>query len=277
MLQINHPYFEFKMYTYKMVRNAIKQLLVVDDDVDIRELLSSFLKDHQYNVDTAANAEETDAKLAKKLYDLIILDVMLPGEDGLSICRRIRSAVNTPIIMLTAMGDETDRIIGLEIGADDYLPKPFNPRELLARIKAVLRRFDPVAFGLVTSNPVTPNLVIKENNLSQPDLVYLFENWKLYPGKRELRSPENALISLTAGEYDLLLAFIEHPQRTLNRDQLLDITKGRSASAFDRSVDIQLSRLRRKIEVDHKSPIMIKTVRSGGYLFTPAVDKISGP
>jgi len=247
-----------------------KQLLIVDDDIDIRELLSSFLSGHQYNIDTAANAVETDAQLAKKKFDLIILDVMLPGEDGLSICKRIRSKTNIPIIMLTAMGDEVDRIIGLEIGADDYLPKPFNPRELLARIKAVLRRFAPITSGDLGLNSPNKSKVIRQANL-----VYIFENWKLYPGKRELRSPENVLISLTAGEYDLLLAFIENPQRTLNRDQLLDITKGRSASAFDRSVDIQLSRLRRKIELDPKIPVMIKTVRSGGYLFTPNVDKSS--
>ncbi|NOX43689.1 MAG: response regulator [Gammaproteobacteria bacterium] len=240
----------------------MKQLLVVDDDLDIRELLCGFLTDHQYDVDTAADAVETDAKLARKKYDLIILDLMLPGEDGLSICRRIRSEINTPIIMLTAMGDETDRIIGLEVGADDYLPKPFNPRELLARIKAVLRRIDPV---------------IKEKNILQTNLVYQFGNWKLHPGKRELRSPDNALISLTAGEFDLLMAFIIHPQRTLNRDQLLDITKGRSASAFDRSIDVQLGRLRRKIEIDPKAPVMIKTVRSGGYLFTPSVEIKSEP
>jgi len=252
-----------------MVINNNAQLLVVDDDVDIRELLSRFLQDHQFHVDTAADAIETDALLTQKQYDLIILDVMLPGEDGLSICRRIRVNSNTPVIMLTAMGDETDRIIGLEIGADDYLPKPFNPRELLARIKAVLRRVDSV-----TSNKDSQ---VRENtislSLSQPNLVYEFDNWKLFPAKRELRSPEFALISLTAGEYDLLLAFIENPQRILSRDQLLDITKGRSAAAFDRSVDIQLSRLRRKIEVDPKSPEIIKTVRSGGYLFTPHVMK----
>lgn len=240
-----------------MSSNSKKRLLVVDDDADIRELLCEFLQDHHYIVDTAADAGETDSRLAVQRYDLIVLDVMLPGEDGLSICRRIRDDKNIPIIMLTAMGEETDRIIGLELGADDYLGKPFNPRELLARIKAVLRRFGGDS---------------QQNRTSSSTQVYYFDNWKLHPGKRELRSPQDVMVSLTAGEFDLLMAFIEHPQRTLSRDQLLDFTKGRSASAFDRSVDVQLGRLRRKIESDPKSPAMIITVRSGGYLFTPDVE-----
>lgn len=229
-------------------------ILVVDDDREIRDLTARFLRKHGFRVDDAANGKEMDALLADGNFDLIVLDLMMPGEDGLSICRRLRAETAIPIIMLTALGEETDRIVGLEMGADDYLPKPFNPRELLARIKAVLRRGGDFRSPL----PVSGRQLI-------------FEGWTLDLTKRELRDPEGAMVSLTAGEFDLLVSLAERPQRVLSRDALLDLTRGREAGAFDRSVDVQLSRLRRKIEPDPKEPTLIKTVRGGGYMFTAAV------
>jgi two-component system OmpR family response regulator len=190
-------------------------------------------------------------------FDLVVLDIMLPGEDGLSLCRRLRHESKLPIIMLTALGEETDRIVGLEMGADDYLAKPFSPRELLARIKAVLRR---------TSDRTD----LPQRGAGQ---ILMFAGWQLDIGKRELRSPDDVLMPLTAGEFDLLVAFAEHPQRVLSREQLLDLSKGRDASPFDRSIDVQLSRLRRKIEADSKNPVIIKTVRNGGYIFAVDVGK----
>ena len=236
-----------------------KRILIVDDDREIRDLLAQFLVRHEYQVDTAANGNELMKKLDAGRYDIIVLDLMMPGEDGLSLCRKLRVTSNIPIIMLTAMGEDTDRIVGLEMGADDYIAKPFNPRELLARIKAVLRRFE--------SAPQAGH-IDKHQHLT-------FEGWQLDLEKRELRSSDNVLMPLTSGEYDLLVAFVEHPQRVLNRDQLLDLTRGRTGGPFDRSIDVQLSRLRRKIEPDAKTPILIKTVRSGGYIFTPKVEKQS--
>jgi len=236
------------------VEEQKRSLLIVDDDSEILQLLSAFLTKHGYQAYTAERTEFADKIMDAHKLDLLILDVMMPGEDGLAYCRRVRSHSDIPIIMLTALGEETDRIVGLEIGADDYLPKPFNPRELLARVKAVLRR----------SN---------DKGVSEPRLnnhrVVVFENWQLNTAKRELTSSANVMTSLTAGEYELLLAFIDNPQRVLNRDQLLDITRGRIAGPFDRSIDVQLSRLRKKIEPNPKEPSIIKTVRNGGYIFTP--------
>lgn len=237
------------------MNESTAHILVVDDDREIRDLTARFLRKHGFRVDDAANGKEMDAHLADGAFDLIVLDLMMPGEDGLSICRRLRAETAIPIIMLTALGEETDRIVGLEMGADDYLPKPFNPRELLARIKAVLRRGGDFRSPL----PVSGRRLI-------------FEGWTLDLTKRELRAPEGALVSLTAGEFDLLVSLAERPQRVLSRDALLDLTRGREAGAFDRSVDVQLSRLRRKIEPDPKEPTLIKTVRGGGYMFTAAVE-----
>jgi two-component system OmpR family response regulator len=229
--------------------SASAHVLIVDDDREIRDLLGRFLRKHGYRVDSAADGRAMMRLLEAGRFDLIVLDLMLPGEDGLSLCRRLRVASQIPIIMLTAIGEETDRIVGLEMGADDYLPKPFNPRELLARVKAVLRRSGGARLAQ-----------------EDADEVLVFEGWRLDRGTRELRSPDDVLVPLTAGEFDLLAAFVEHPRRVLSRDQLLDLTKGRSAAAFDRSVDVQLSRLRRKIEADPKEPTIIKTVRGGGYI-----------
>lgn len=231
-----------------------KSLLIVDDDREILQLLRAFLNKHGYDAYTAERTEYADKIMSTHKLDLLILDVMMPGEDGFAYCRRVRAQSDIPIIMLTALGEETDRIVGLEIGADDYLPKPFNPRELLARVKAVLRRSNDSYNGE------------QRNNNHR---VVAFESWQLNTAKRELKSSANVMTSLTAGEYELLLAFIDNPQRVLNRDQLLDITRGRSAGPFDRSIDVQLSRLRKKIEPNPKEPTIIKTVRNGGYIFTP--------
>jgi two-component system OmpR family response regulator len=232
-------------------------LLVVDDDREIRDLLSRFLTRHGYRVTGAKDAREARRILSDARIDLVVLDVMMPGEDGLSLCRDLRAKSTTPIVMLTAMGEDTDRIVGLEIGADDYLPKPFNPRELLARIKAVLRR----------AGALPPVELVEHGKLLR------FAGWTLDLGRRRLESPTGTPIELSTGEYELLVALAERPQRVLNRDQLLDLARGRAAIPFDRSIDVQVSRLRRKIETDPKSPEIITTVRGGGYMFTPAVER----
>jgi two-component system OmpR family response regulator len=231
-------------------------ILIVDDDREIRSLLSRFLRKHGMRVDTAADGREMFAVLDAGRFDLLVLDLMLPGEDGLSLCRKIRMAGDIPIIMLTALGEEADRIVGLEMGADDYLPKPFNPRELLARIRAVLRR---------SGEALSPGQTKARAG------VLTFNGWQLDVGQRTLSAPDGVLVDLTAGELDLLAALAEHPQRVLNRDQLLDLTRGREAGPFDRSIDVQISRLRRKIETDAKNPAIIKTVRGGGYVFAVEV------
>ncbi len=233
-------------------------LLVVDDDEDILSLLTGFFQRHGHAVSVASNGTEMFHALEGGRTDLVILDVMLRGEDGFSLCRRLRAVSSVPVIMLTAMGEHTDRVVGLEIGADDYLVKPFDPRELLARVKAVLRR---------TAEPAVP----AASTETRPMLS--FAGWRLDVARRELRSTDNTLMFLSGGEFDLLLAFAEHPQRVLTRDQLLDLARGVSHAAFDRSIDVQVSRLRRKLESDPKSPSVIRTVRNGGYIFTPSVHR----
>ncbi|WP_455205882.1 response regulator [Kaarinaea lacus] len=237
--------------------NHQPHILVVDDDTEIRELLSEFLSKHGYRVSSAADGQQMQVLLQQHDIDLVVLDLMLPGEDGLSLCRKLRTTTNIPIVMLTALGEDTDRIVGLEMGADDYLPKPFNQRELLARIKAVLRRAQSS----------------DGNQMDSQNESFIFEGWRLNSAKRELFSPEKVLVSLTAGEYELLITFLQHPQRVLNRDTLLDTAKGRAMMPFDRSIDVQISRLRKKIEPNPKQPTLIKTVRSGGYIFTANVEK----
>jgi two-component system OmpR family response regulator len=233
-----------------------KRLLVVDDDREIRDLVSRFLVQHGYKVSTAREGREMTAALAGGDVDLVILDVMLPGKSGLDLCREIRAKSDVPILMLTAMGEETDRIVGLEMGADDYLPKPFNSRELLARIRAILRRTDGV--GRVAAKA----------------RALCFSGWVLDRARRRLTAPDGVAIDLTSGEYELLTVFAEHPQRVLNRDQLLDLARGREAMPFDRSIDVQVSRVRRKIEADPRSPKLIVTVRGDGYMFTPDVEAV---
>ncbi|OGT41822.1 MAG: DNA-binding response regulator [Gammaproteobacteria bacterium RIFCSPHIGHO2_12_FULL_40_19] len=237
--------------------STLPNILIVDDDAGIRDLLSEFLKQHGFQTFVAQDGKAMRAVLERQTIELIILDIMLPGEDGLSLCRQLRSHSNIPILMLTAVGEEVDRIVGLEMGADDYLNKPFHPRELLARIKAILRRAKTPA-----AREVAPNA---------DNLIYHFAGWTLNRGLRRLLSPEQLEVSLSAGEYALLLTFLERPQQVLNRDQLLDATKNRMAAPFDRSIDIQISRLRHKIEENIKNPTIIKTVRSGGYVLAVPV------
>ena len=232
-------------------------ILIVEDDREIRDLVSRLLKQNGYRVSTATDGRNMDRILGSSRIDLVVLDIMLPGEDGLSLCRRLRSTSSLPIIMLTARGQETDRIVGLEVGADDYLPKPFNPRELLARIRAVLRR----------------TATFPKGTEERARDILRFAGWRLDLGSRRLQSPDGLRVPLTSGEFDLLVAFCQHPGRVLTRDQLLDLTHGRAAKAFDRSVDIQVSRLRQKIEADPKDPLLIQTVRTGGYIFTPEVNR----
>jgi two-component system OmpR family response regulator len=234
-----------------------ESILVVDDDGDIRALLADYLERHGYVVATARNGTEMRAALAHRPFDLVVLDVMMPGDDGLALCRELRARSALPVILLTALAEESDRVVGLEMGADDYLTKPFGARELLARIRAVLRRA-PVGRPLHSSDPAE-HLV--------------FDGWTLVPARRELLDRDGVQVSLTTGEFDLLLALARHAGRVLSRDELLDLTKGRVAGPFDRSIDVQLSRLRHKIEPDPKHPTLIRTVRGGGYLFTAVVER----
>ena len=230
---------------------ASPHILVVEDDPDISALVARYLTANQQRVSVAAGAREMDRILRDAKIDLVVLDVMLPGEDGLSICRRLRGESQLPIIMLTAKGEEIDRIVGLELGADDYVAKPFNPRELLARIRAVLRRQVP---------DVAP--------VPRGSREFRFAGWRLDIVMRRLTNPSGARVTLTGAEFDLLQAFCERPGRVLSRDQLIDLTQGRAAGPTERSVDVLVSRLRQKIERDPRDPDLIKTIRSIGYLFT---------
>jgi two-component system OmpR family response regulator len=233
-------------------------ILVVDDHREIRDLVSRALQREGFRVTTAADGHSMRKVLADSRIDLIVLDLMLPGEDGLSLCRGVRAESDIPIIMLTAKGDEVDRVIGLEMGADDYLPKPFGSRELIARIKAVLRRGRQM--------PAGPDAAGEPRR-------FRFDRWILDAGARELIREDGVTVALSTGEYDLLIALLEHPQRVLSREQLLDLARGRSATLFDRSVDTQVSRLRKKIETDPSDPKIIKTVWGGGYSLTAKVSR----
>lgn len=232
-------------------------LLIVDDDRDILTLLTGFLEKHHYQVSIAEDGDAMFSLLERETVDLIILDIMLRKEDGFSLCTRLRSLSQTPVIMLSAMADHTDRVVGLEIGADDYLTKPFDQRELLARVKAVLRRTSERLSAVET--PTRPMLH--------------FGGWQLDVARRELRSADNSLVMLSGGEFDLLLSFVEHPQRVLTRDQLMDLARGSMHAAYDRSIDVQVSRLRHKLEDDPKNPTLIRTVRNGGYIFSETVKR----
>jgi len=238
--------------------NGAPHILIVDDNREIRELVARVLTQEGFRVGMAADGRAMRKVLADSRIDLILLDLMLPGEDGLSLCRSVRAESTVPIIMLTAKGEEVDRVIGLEMGADDYLPKPFGSRELVARIRAVLRRG-----RMEDARPA---------GVPAPKR-YRFDRWLLETESRELLRDDGVTVPLSTGEYDLLLAMVERPQRVLNRDQLLDLARGRSAGAFDRSIDTQVSRLRKKLELDPVEPRIIKTIWGGGYMFTPAVTK----
>jgi len=231
-------------------------IIVVEDDREIGPLIRTLIAGEGYDVRLARSGAEMDGLLADRPGDLVLLDVMLPQEDGFSIGRRLRAAGNIPIVMLTAKGDDIDRIVGLELGADDYLAKPFNPRELLARIRAVLRRTSPAAAAAAQGN----------TRFRFDRFVFDLDARRLLEGDQE--------IELSTGDFDLLSVFIRAPHRVLSRDQLMDMTKGRSWEAFDRSIDVALSRLRRKIERDPSQPVIIKTIRNTGYLFAVTVSKI---
>ena len=234
-------------------------ILVVEDDRETRTLIAKYLRTNSCNVTTAADGREMDRMMADHRVDLVILDVMLPGEDGLSLCRKLRASSQLPIIMLTARGEDVDRILGLEMGADDYLAKPFNPRELLARINAVLRRQASALNASATPSATALN----------------FAGWHIDFRLRELRNPGGARVAMTSAEFDLLRTFCERPGRVLSRDSLLDLTQGRNAGSFERSIDVLVSRIRRKIEADPQDALLIKTVRSGGYMFTPNVEAVA--
>jgi len=233
-------------------------ILIVDDNAEIRDLLSKYMVRNGFRATTARNGQDARKILASSGIDLIVLDIMMPGEDGLSICRYVRETSETPVILLTAVTEETDRIIGLEMGADDYLTKPFNPRELLARVKAVLRR----AHSLPKTGQAKSNA--HETSIS-------FGEWILHIDRRELEDNKGTVVSLSTAEFALIKTFTDHPRMVLSRDQLLDLTQGRTANVFDRSIDNQVSRLRKKIEPDPKNPTLITTVWGGGYMLSATV------
>jgi two-component system, OmpR family, response regulator len=232
-------------------------ILVVDDDREIRDLLARFLEErHRMRVTAVRDTREARRAFVNGHYHLVVLDLMLPGEGGLDFARWLRGQSDVPIVMLTAMGEETDRIIGLELGADDYVPKPFSPRELLARIRAVLRR--------AGDSP---------DHRADTARSLRFAGWTLEPTRRRLLNPEGAEVALTGGEYDLLLALAERANRVLTRDMLLDLLRGRQAGPFDRAIDVAVSRLRRKLEDDGRNAQLIKTVRGGGYVLAATVER----
>ena len=231
-------------------------ILIVDDDAEIRSLLAEYLGQHGYKVSTARDGVEMRKALGDGGLDLIVLDLMLPGEDGLSLCRDLRARSTLPVIMLTARREEIDRIIGIEMGADDYLSKPFNPRELLARIKSVLRRSRAL--------PASPSAAKRLR----------FADWILDCTARHLVDPQGVVVPLSGVQFRLLSAFVSHPDRVLDRDRLVDLTLGREATPFDRSIDVQVSRLRQLLRDNGREPAIIKTVRNGGYVLAAAVERL---
>ncbi|MDR6512390.1 two-component system OmpR family response regulator [Novosphingobium capsulatum] len=241
-----------------MSEAAITRILLVDDEAALREVLADYLVRQGFAVVQAGNAVEARARIAGETFDLVLLDIMMPGEDGLSLCRHLAESRALPVIFITAKGESTDRIVGLEIGADDYVVKPFDPRELVARIRSVLRRSARVAVDAPEA------------------LVYEFEGWTLDPLKRRLTDREGAVVAISSAEFRLLMAFLDHPRQVLDRDRLLDMVQGREAHLFDRAVDNQISRLRRKIEEDSRNPQLIQTVWGGGYMLATEVRKVAG-
>ena len=233
-------------------------IVVVDDDDDIRSSLAKYLRKHGFRVSVAANGEELNQVLATANADLLILDIMLPGDDGLTICRRVLETRQLPIIFLTALAEDVDRILGLELGADDYVTKPFNPRELLARIKSVMRRSQ-----MLPNKPRIAKGVVK------------FDRWHFDISRKEIMGSDNVAIRLSSGENLVLVSLIEHAGSTLTRDQLLNLTKGREAQLFDRSIDNVISRLRRKLEIDPKKPLIIQTQWGNGYAFVADLESAS--
>lgn len=237
----------------------VDHILIVDDDADIRELLGQYLEKNGFKVSSAANGRQMRQVLAAGKIDMIVLDLMLPGEDGLTLCRELQVGLATPvpILMLTAKNEAADRILGIEMGADDYLTKPFASRELLARVRAILRRSRMLPHDL------------RPTETSQ---VLAFGSWVLDTGVRHLFDSNNTLVSLSVAEYRLLRVFLDHPRRVLTRDQLLNLTQGREAEIFDRSIDILVSRLRQRLRDDPREPVYIKTIRSEGYVFSMPIE-----
>lgn len=231
------------------------RVLIVDDDAEIRRLLSDYLCKNGYIASAVADGKGMWIALGQVRADIIVLDLMLPGTDGLTLCRELRVRSDVPVIMLTAKGEETDRIVGLEMGADDYLPKPFSPRELLARIKVILRRAR-----------MLPRNLVPEDVRSMH-----FATWTLDTVARNLVATDGLVVPLSGSEYRLLRVFLDHPNRVLNRDQLMDLTRGRESEPFDRSIDVQISRLRQRLRDDAREPAIIKTVRSEGYVLSAEV------
>jgi len=231
------------------------RVLLVDDEPALREPLADYLSRQGFVVTQAATAAEARSRLLESGCDIVLLDIMMPGEDGLSLCRHLVEARQLPVIFITAKGEATDRIVGLEIGADDYVVKPFDPRELVARIRSVLRR------------------ALKHPSEASDTFIYEFEGWQIDPLKRRLTDAEGAVVAISSAEFRLLMAFLDHPRQVLDRDRLLDMVQGREAHLFDRAVDNQISRLRRKIEVDSRNPQLIQTVWGGGYMLATEVRK----
>ena len=248
--------------------NLSTRILIVDDDAGIRSLVSSFLEKHGFQVDAASHPAEMRERLAEASYALIVLDVMMPGEDGLSALRELQRIGGPPVIMLSAVGTDVDRIVGLEIGAEDYLAKPCNPRELLARIRTVLRR---------TAAPVAvPAPVVRDAGPGpdgEADAVLYFAGWRIDLAARLLHDPDDQPVTLSDGEFRLLRALVLHPRRVLTRDQLLDYALRSDSDSYDRAIDVQISRLRRKLTVGSERADLIRTVRNEGYMFVPAVTR----
>lgn len=236
---------------------APTSLLLVDDEASLREPLAEYLTRQGFVVRQAEDAAKARSALLEETPDLVLLDIMMPGEDGLSLCRHLSETKKLPVILLTARGEAMDRIVGLEIGADDYVPKPFEPRELVARIRSVLRRAG------------------KSPQAAEDDALYEFDGWRLDPLKRKLTDPSGTVVPVSSAEFRLLVAFLTHPRQVLDRDRLLDMVQGREAHLFDRAVDNQVSRLRRKMEEDSRDPKMIQTVWGGGYRLAADVRRLA--
>jgi two-component system OmpR family response regulator len=251
--------------------NLATRILIVDDDEGIRDLISSFLEKHGFQADTAGEPAEMRAKLADNTYDLIVLDVMMPGEDGLSALRKLQMKNGPPVIMLSAVGTDIDRIVGLEMGAEDYLSKPCNPRELLARIRTVLRRRSADE-SLQSSSSNSSNTEARAADRGEPGTIR-FAGWHVALDARILRNPHDEIVTLSDGEFRLLRAFIEHPRRVLTRDQLLDFAHGNESEHYDRAIDVQISRLRRKLSIESEGAELIRTVRNEGYMFLPKIER----
>ena len=247
-----------------MTDPAPTSILLVDDETSLREPLGEYLTGQGFAVSEAESAAAARSHLVNTTPDIVLLDIMMPGEDGLSLCRHLVETRGLPVILLTARGEATDRIVGLELGADDYVTKPFEPRELVARIRSVLRRASK------TNGPA-------QSLPDAQDWHYHFEGWALDPLKRKLTDPEGVTIPISTAEFRLLRALLDNPRKVMDRDVLLDMVQGRSANLFDRAVDNQVSRLRRKIETDSRHPMLIQTVRGGGYRFAAKVERAAPP